>query len=315
MSGPTAGLTAPEIAAALRGLGLAAGQTVLVHSALRTLGLVDGGAETVVDALLDVLGPRGTLVVPTFTFLHEVEDDPIIDPAADPSEMGAITEAARRRPDARRSTAYRHSFAAIGRRAALLEGVDPALPPFDFRSSFGVLLALDAQVLLLGVTYANSTSHHFGEWVCEVSYRHALERHARVRRPDGSVEERVLGDYQPKPSTDGSYYGPRATDFNKLGLLLEQAGRVSVGPVGNAMARRFAMRDLIALAEREAAVDENVFRTPEGQKDHVTLLPDGVFVTGDPALDGAGRPERHLWTVVEPTAVVGYRPTWTVRRP
>src|SRR5690349_3001443 len=157
----TAGLTAPEIAAALRGLGLAAGQTVLVHSALRTLGPVDGGADTVVDALLDVVGPRGTLVVPTFTFLHEVEDEPIIDPASDPSEMGAITEAARRRPDARRSTAYRHSFAAIGRRAALIEGVDPALPPFDLRSTFGVLLALDAQVLLLGVTYANSTSHHF----------------------------------------------------------------------------------------------------------------------------------------------------------
>lgn len=311
----TAGLTAPELAGALRRLGLAAGRTVLVHSALRTLGRVEGGAETVVDALLDVVGPKGTLVAPAFTFVHEIEPEPIIDPAGDPSEMGAVSEAVRRRPDARRSTAYRHSFAAIGRRAALIAGVDPALPPFDLRSAFGVMLALDTQVLLLGVTYANSTSHHFGEWICEVSYRHALQRHVRVRGPDGTLDVRVLGDYQPRPSADGTYYGPRATDFNKLGLALEQAGRVGIGPVGNAMARRFAMRDLIALAEREAALDENIFRTPEGQKDHVTLLPDGVFVTGDPTLDAAGRAERHLWTVVEPTAIVGYRPTWDIRRP
>ena len=313
--GSAGGLSRGDIASGVRGVGLGAGHTVLVHSALRTLGRVDGGADTVVDAILDVVGPRGTLVVPTFTFIHEVEPDPLIDPAVDPSEMGAITEAARRRPDARRSTAYRHSFAAIGRRAEVITAVDPALPPFDVRSAFGVMLALDAQVLLLGVTYANSTSHHFAEWMSEVSYRHALERHVHVRRADGTVQARTLGDYQPRPSNDGTYYGPRATDFNHLGLMLEQRGGVGIGAVGNAMARRFAMRDLIALAQAESGVDENIFRTPEGQKEHVTLLPDGVFVTGDPALDGAGRPERHLWSVVRPEGTWGWSPTWTVRRP
>ncbi len=314
-SGAGPGLRASDLVAALRMVGLAAGQTVLVHSALRTLGPVDGGADRVVDSLLEAVGPRGTLVAPTFTFAHEVEPEPVIDPAADRSEMGAISEAVRRRPDARRSTAYRHSFAAIGRRADVIAGVDPALPPFDLRSAFGVLLALDAQVLLLGVTYANSTSHHFGEWLSGVSYRHEVERNALVREPDGSTAMRRLGDYQPLPSPDGSYYGSRATDFNHLGLLLERRGAVSIGAVGNAMARRFAMRDLIDLAQVEAERDENVFRTPEGRRDHVTLLPDGVFVTGDPALDGAGRPERHLWTVVAPEAIWGWRPTWEVRRP
>ena len=68
-------------------------------------------------------------------------------------------------------------------------------------------------------------------------------------------------------------------------------------------------------AQAEAARDENVFRTPEGRTDHVTLLPDGVFVTGDPALDGAGRPERHLWSVVDPVQIHGWSTAWTVRRP
>jgi aminoglycoside 3-N-acetyltransferase len=48
-------------------LGLSAGDTVLVHSSLRSLGWVCGGALAVVQALLDVLGPGGTLVVPAQT--------------------------------------------------------------------------------------------------------------------------------------------------------------------------------------------------------------------------------------------------------
>ncbi len=274
---------------------------------------MDGGADTVVAALLEVLGADGTLVVPTFTFAHEAEAEPVIDPARDPSEMGAITEAARRHPLAHRSAAFRHSFAAIGRRAPIIAGVDPRLAPFDLRSAFGVMLALDTQVVLLGVTYSNSTSHHFGEWLSDVPYRHAVDRSVRVRRRDGEISDQVMADYQPRPSADGSYYGSRGTDFNFLGRRLEEEGRVSIGPVGNAMARRFAMRDLIALATAEAARDHNVFRTAEGDKSHVTQLSDGVFVFSHDLTDAAGRPERHLWTVVEPARIVGWRPDWTVR--
>jgi aminoglycoside 3-N-acetyltransferase len=300
-------------------IGLRAGQVALVHSGLRPFGNVGGGAETVVDALLEVLGPRGTLVVPTFTFTHEAAtaagEKPLIDPATDPSEMGAISEAARRRRDARRTTAYRHSFAAIGRRAELLASVDPGLAPFDFRSAFGVLLALDAQVALLGVTYARSTSHHFAEWVADVPYRHQLEREVRLRRPDGTVVETTMGDYQPRPSADGSYYGSRVTDFNKLGLMLERSGRVGVTSIGNAIVRRFAMRDLIARASVEAEQDYNVFRTEEGQKSHVTGLPDGVFVFSHEVRDGAGRPEIHFWNVVNARAIPGFREDWRVVQP
>jgi aminoglycoside 3-N-acetyltransferase len=301
-----------DLVQGFRAVGLSAGQVVLVHSAMRTFGEIDGGADTVVDALLEVVGPRGTLVVPTFTFAHEAESDPIVDPAADPSEMGAITEAARRRPDARRSTAYRHSFASIGHRADLLASVDPALHPFDFRSSFGVMLALGTQVLLLGVTYSNSTSHHFAEFVCEVPYRHVLARNVRIRQPDGSVVAATVGDWQPRPSPDGSYYGSRSTDFNFLGSILEERGLVGIATVGNAIVRRFAMRDLIDLAQVEAERDYNVFRTAEGDKSHVTRLRDGAFVFSHELLDGAGRPEHHLWNVADPHAIVGWRDNWTI---
>ena len=120
MTSQDSGLSREEIVTGLHALGLQAGNVVLVHSAMRTFGHIDGGADTVVDAFLEVLGPRGTLVTPAFTFCHEREEEPIIDPRQDPSEMGAISEAVRRRPDALRSTAFRHSFAAVGRRADVI---------------------------------------------------------------------------------------------------------------------------------------------------------------------------------------------------
>ena len=94
-----------DIVKGLNDLSLRAGDVVLVHSAMRTLGFVEGGADTVVNAFLELLGDKGTLVVPTYYYGHEIEDDPIIDPARDPSEMGVITETVRHRKIGSKSTA------------------------------------------------------------------------------------------------------------------------------------------------------------------------------------------------------------------
>ncbi len=287
-------VTRDEIYRGLWDTGLHEGDVVLVHSAMRTLGRVQGGADTVVSALLDVIGERGTLVVPTFTFIHEVEDDPIIDPRNDRSEMGAITEAARTHPRALRSTAFRHSFAAIGRRAEVLAGVDPALSVFDLRSAFGVMLALNTQVLMLGMTYGSCTSFHFGEWLCEVPYRRVIPLDVKVRLADGTVVPQAMTDYQPH-----SYTSTRRPDFNRMGRMLEERKLVGVAAVGNAVARRFAMRDLIDLAQAEAAKDYNVFRTPEGGTVHGTPLDSGTTVLSPEMPDAAGRPDRYQWSVMD----------------
>jgi len=297
------GLTKAEIVAGLRQVGLKEGDVTLVHSAMRTFGYVEGGADTVVDALLEVLGPGGTLVVPAFTFVHEVEDDPLIDPANDPSEMGIISETVRRRPKALRSTAFRHSFAAIGRRAKVITEVDPALSSFDLRSSFGVMLALNTQVLYLGVAYAtSSTSHHFAEWVCDVPYRHAIRLEVKLRKPNGSIIKQNMVDYQPKPSGDGSYYGSRHTDFNRMGQMLEDMDKVGIATIGNAVVRRASMRNIVDLAQVEAAKDYNIFRTEENQHDF-SPLKFGKTIYSPEMKDGAGRAGRYQWCVVDETKI------------
>lgn len=292
----TDAVTSSNLIEGFREVGLKPGDVVLTHSAMRTFGTIDGGADAVIDALLEVLGPRGTLVAPTFTFAHEATDDPIVDPASDRSEMGIITETARKRPDALRSTAYRHSFAAIGRRATVITNIDPALPVFDFRSSFGVMLSLNTHVLLLGVTYTSSTSHHFAEMVCEVPNRHTIPLTVKVRRDEGSLTEQAMTDYQPK-SEGGSYYGSRGPDFNRLGMMLESHGVVGKTFIGNAAIRRFPMRALIDLAQVEAETDYNVFRTADGKPSEITELDFGQCIMSPELPDGAGRLHRVQWCV------------------
>lgn len=299
-------LTQADVVAGLRQLGLKEGEVVLVHSAMRTLGPIENGPDTIIDAFLEMLGPAGTLVVPTFNFRHAIsEPDVLTDPANDPSEMGIITETVRKRPDALRSVTLRHSFAAIGKRAKEITQVDPRLSPFDLRSSFGVMLALNTQVVLLGVTYESSTTQHLGEYLSEVPYRHMVTLNVRVLLPDGTETRIPMDDYQPVPNPDGSWYGSRNPDFNRLGRMLEEKGLVSMTGIGNAAVRRFRMRDMIDLAVPEGIKDPNVFRTPENQTDVFTPLDFGECVFGPWIRDAQKRPiVRHQWAVMDSSKVV-----------
>lgn len=293
-----AGLTKAEIVGGLHRVGLKACDVVLVHAAMRTLGHVDGGAETVVEALLEVLGKHGTLVVPTFTSAHYAAEDPIVDPENDPSEMGIISQTVKTRPDALKSIAYSASFAAVGRRAEVITQVDPSLTVFDLRSSFGVMLALNTQILLLGVPYQSSTSHHFAEYVCDVPYRHTIDLgEVKFRRKDGSIVMQRMTEHVPLP-------GAPALDYHKLGRMLEEQGSVSIGAIGNAVARRYAMRDLIDLAQTEAEKDYSIFLAPEGDPHYRTPLEFGKIVKGPKRLDSGGWVHNPTWYVMDESKLV-----------
>ena len=67
-------VTKDDISQGLVDLGLKAGDLLMVHSSLSSIGFVERGPETIVDCLLDVVGSEGTLVVPTFTYPSAVTD-------------------------------------------------------------------------------------------------------------------------------------------------------------------------------------------------------------------------------------------------
>ncbi|MGM0361964.1 AAC(3) family N-acetyltransferase [Streptomyces griseoaurantiacus] len=182
----TAPLTRGRLAAELRALGLGAGDTVLVHSSLRALGPVEGGAETVVDAFLDVLGPAGTLVVYTQTpdnsdpsrwpgtrgyAVPEEQWDrlrerlPAFDPDTTPAfGVGVLPETVRARPGALRSTHPQSSFTALGARARELTAHHAPDCHLGERSPLARLEEAGARVLLLGVGWEVCTAFHLAEY-------------------------------------------------------------------------------------------------------------------------------------------------------
>jgi aminoglycoside 3-N-acetyltransferase len=176
-------LTAAAITRGLEQLGLPHGATVLVHSSLSALGWVAGGSQAVVMALVEAVGPSGTLVMPThsgnLTDPAKWSNPPVPEdwwepirretPAFDPSltptlYMGAIVECFRHLDGVRRSHHPTRSFAAVGPGAESIVGVHDLAEGFGEGSPLGHLYAADAWVLLLGVGHANNTSLHLAEY-------------------------------------------------------------------------------------------------------------------------------------------------------
>ena len=223
----------------------------MVHSSLRSIGFVEGGPETVVDALLQALGPDGTLVVPTFTYPTAGDPMFVFDPVHTPSQMGAISEAARRRPHAHRSIHLAHSIAAIGPLAETI-ATSGGASGWDADSPMRQVFDRNGRYLLLGVPYQNLTAMHLCEVWLGLPYRQPRTSEGRMRHPDGSTTPLVSIGTPPLPGHPGS-------DYNRLGQRMEDAGLVRLGPVGNAIARLLDADDFRAAARQLTRHDPNGF--------------------------------------------------------
>lgn len=252
-------LTQDRIAADLRRLGVQSGDVLMIHSSLRSLGFVVDGAPTVVDALLDVLGPAGTLVGPSFNYETALDPNFVFDPRNTPSDMGAIADEIRRRAGNNRSCHLTHSISAIGPQAETIVNAD-GKTAWSSDGPLGTVFTLDGRFLLLGVTYQAFTACHVLEVAFQLRHRKldTLRRH--LRRPDGSLVRFESMVYL----RDVDYPG---YDFNRAGQDMEDAGLTSVASVGNAIARLIPAQSL-----RE-------FATPRVQCDPDYLLQKGSGVT------------------------------------
>jgi aminoglycoside 3-N-acetyltransferase len=177
-------LTQHDITAGLRALGLDTGHQVLVHSSLSSFGYVEGGADAVIDALLDTVGPGGTVLVPTLTGSEALspQNPPVFDPLHTPCWTGRIPETFRQRPGAVRSLHPTHSVAAIGADAQALtaDHID-SLTPCDNLSPYAKLAQSGTgYILLIGVDHQSNTTMHHVEELAGVPY-HMQPGLARAR--------------------------------------------------------------------------------------------------------------------------------------
>lgn len=218
-------VTRTEISDGLYQLGLRPGMTLIVHSSLKSFGgWIPGGAPSVVLALQDVLGPEGTLVMPTQS-MDLTDPSTWMNPPADPkwweliraempaydpemtetSGMGAIVDAFRQSGASLRSLHPHVSFAARGRLAPYIIEKQAYDYPLGEESPLARLYDADAHVLLIGCGHDRNTSLHLAEYRTEYKGRKEIQQQAPVL-VQGSKQWITYRDYN--ISSD---------DFDKLG--------------------------------------------------------------------------------------------------
>ncbi|GAA0359461.1 AAC(3)-VI family aminoglycoside N-acetyltransferase [Alkalibacterium iburiense] len=140
--------------------------TLLVHSSYKSLGVVEGGPDTVLDALSEYM-KDGLLVLPTHTWEYINKDNPVFDVKNSPTNVGILTELFRKREGVIRSEHPTHSVAALGKDAeAFVAGEYKHETPCARESVYGKLVDRHAQVLLLGVDFKRNTYiHGVEEWI------------------------------------------------------------------------------------------------------------------------------------------------------
>lgn len=247
-------VTVPTIIEGLADLGVTSGDRLLVHCSLSSFGRVQGGAQAVVEALEQAVGPSGTLVMPTLTngrfdpsewgnppapeqHWHRIRfETPAFHPDKTPTDhtMSAVYELFRTWPGALRSNHPHSSMAAWGAHRESLTTGHRLEERFGDSSPLGTLYELDAKVLFLGTGYDTSTCFHLAEYRVSNPPRRAF----RIVQQQGS--ERRLVTYE-DVDTNSSV-------FEQLGSDFEAAEPVAVAPIGAAQCRLFSFRKAVDFA-------------------------------------------------------------------
>lgn len=248
-------ITKTDMIAGLRNIGIKDGQNIMVHASLGSFGFVCGGAQIVIEALLNVVGPEGTIMMPAqswknldpSTGVHWEEPEewwqiirenwPAYDKDITPTNtMGAVAEMFRRWHGAIRSDHPARSVAAVGKYAEHLTKEHDLNNIFGEGSPVDKLYQLDGYVLLLGVGYDKNTSIHLADARANYPNKHDTYESSAVMI-NGKREWVTYKTLM----VEGK-------DFEEIGEAFEQECDVKIGMIGNATIRFMKQRELVDYA-------------------------------------------------------------------
>ena len=244
-----------DIVYALQRVGLQRGDSVMVHTSLGNIGYVCGGAQAVIEALIESVGEEGTIMMPTQSWknldpetgVHWDADEsdwdrirenwPAYDKAITPTNtMGAVAEMFRSWPGTIRSDHPARSVAAWGKNAEYLTKDHDISDIFGNTSPIGKLYELDGKVLLIGVDYDKNTSIHLADVRAEYSGKHTCIEHSAVMENG----KRVWKAYETL-FVDGE-------DFKDIGNAFEAVHKVNIERIGIAELKLMKQRELVDFA-------------------------------------------------------------------
>ncbi len=216
-----------ELLAQLKDIGVASGMDLLVHSSLKRLGPVEGGADGIIDTLLAAIAPDGTLMMSTVSGNVNAAQT-VFHVAHTPSTVGALTNVFRQRPGTIRSLHPVHSIAAIGPKAKFFtEGHIEARTPWSAESPYRKLMSSEGFILFLGTDFSANTCIHAIEIEAQVPGLHTeTSTRLQVMDYDGVLYE-----------IEHHWHAPKLCCYTDLEHLVERAGGLTYGRIGNTICR------------------------------------------------------------------------------
>jgi len=219
-------VTYNDIFQGLKQLPLGKNPTILVHSSLKSFGYVEGGAETVIAALLNVCGAGGTLVMPVLSYGSVDERNPFFDVMETPSECGIITETFRKMPGTLRSIHVVSSAAAAGKDAMDITRFHDDTP-CGFGTPYRKVIDYGGFCLFIGTGFGSNTLFHCAEEYVNPFYlRYKTIENVRVKGYDRKIRIHSFRRYD-------CYQTGIIRKLEKMGQVFEQEGVLSRIRVGN----------------------------------------------------------------------------------
>ena len=237
-------VTKKDIINGLTQMGLRSGMIVEVHSSLSSFGYVVGGAQTIVDALMEVITPAGTIIMPYQTCDNSEPSlwvNPPVEPesykyirenmpaysrsGSDARNMGSVVENFRKRSDIVFSNHPQNSYIAWGQYAKALCNRQSLHFSLSQESPCARLYELKGFILLLGVNYDRATAMHLAEYRTEC--RPIVIQGSKVEL-DGYVQWKKYFDLD----FDSDI-------FNNVGKVMEDKKMVAFNTIGESKVKLF----------------------------------------------------------------------------
>lgn len=181
--------TKKDLIVNLKEMGLKASDYVMMHSSMKSVGNVEGGADTVVDALMEYFS-EGLLMMPTHTWAQMSSSYSVFDPEHEPGCVGIIPNIFMKREGVIRSLHPTHSIAAYGKMASeYVKGEENCTTPCTPGGCWDRLRKINAKLLLVGVNHIKNTFIHSVEEVFDVPERFTDKPvDFQIKMPDGSLK-------------------------------------------------------------------------------------------------------------------------------
>ena len=269
----------------IHNMGLQPTDAIMVHSSMKSIGPVEGGADTVVDAFMEYF-KDGLFMTPTHTWAQMGAEHSLFDPQKEQACVGIIPNIFRQRDGVVRSLHPTHSIAAYGPKAAeYVKGEENITTPAQPGGCWSRLMDVDAKILLLGCTHNRNTFMHAVEELLDVPERLTEEpERFRIVMPDGDTKEvfvhRHYNAVQPHISEE----------FDKLAQAFYDLGAARKVKFGDAdcilcearkiydVMNKVLSHEINCLIERQE-IPREWWMNKQAVYDYLTTIPKGKVVT------------------------------------